>query len=87
MVAKLDNRYLWKDDGKPGSVSNCRQSQSSGNKSRGRGVEINLPPEVSAEVVKVLLILSENALKCIVKLVLYKAMIARVRYVKRIIND
>ena len=50
-------------------------------------LEINLQPEVSAEVVKVPLILSENALKGIGKLVVYKAMIAGVRYVKRIIND
>ena len=50
-------------------------------------LEINLPPEVSAEVVKVLLILSENGLNGIVKLVMYKAMIAGVRYVKRIFND
>ena len=50
MAAKLDNRYLWKDDGKPCNVSNFRQSQSSDNKSRGRGVRNKSTPEITAEL-------------------------------------
>ena len=58
MVAKLDDRYLWKDDGKPGNVSNFRKAKVVVIKAEVGVLDINLPPEVRAEVVKVPLILS-----------------------------